>query len=160
MVSIGPTLLRGLPRSARQALPILERGLREGLSSRSLTSIIRSSGIPISRTTVLRATRALRRERATITDIKLQPKDIPFDVSRFPESITRTRGDLSFKVVVRGIDANGQPVQRFVTVTTDDRDITLRDIEDQALGFVTGDAKYGVSEITGVETVSAKRRGA
>lgn len=158
MVSTVPSLLRSLPRSARQALPIIERGIREGLSSRALTSIIREAGIPISRTSVLRATRALRGETLTITDIKLQPRDVPFDVNRLPTSLTRIRRELSFRVAVRGIDANGQPVERHVTVATDDASKTLDDILSEAEQYVSDPTDYGLAEVQEIEVIGAKRR--
>ena len=116
---VAPFLL-GLSLRARRASPIIKRGVREGVSSRQLASILQKSGLGIRRQTLLDLMRLAGDEAAigpVLSALGINRRPNPL---RLPPAITKIRRAFSFTVRVRGLDTDtGIASERFVTVTTD-----------------------------------------
>lgn len=112
--------LLGLSARARQASPIIRRGVREGISSRALTGILQRAGLGIRRQTLLDIMRLMEGEAAigpVLSALGLNRRPNPL---RLPPALTKIRRAFSFTVRVQGVDVDtGAFSESFVTVTTD-----------------------------------------
>lgn len=116
---VAPFLL-GLSSRARRASPLIRRGVREGISSRQLTSILQKAGLGIRRQVLLDIMRLVGEEAAigpVLSALGLNRRPNPL---RLPPALTKIRRAFSFTVRVSGLDVEtGVTRERFVTVTTD-----------------------------------------
>ena len=129
--------LTTLSLSARTAYPFVLSGVRQGLSSRSIEKMIRGAGLPISRTrSILPMMRHLNRLEAAGRNIRNIPKANTINVGKLPEALTRLRREFSYQVRIRGVDAFGNPIDRFLTVATDNPRLSPGDIEAAAESMV------------------------
>lgn len=112
--------LAGLSLRARRASPIIRRGVREGVSSRQLTSILQKAGLGIRRQTLLDIMRLVEGEAAigpVLSALGINRRPNPL---RLPPAITKIRRAFSFTVRVRGLETDtGAALEQFVTVTSD-----------------------------------------
>ena len=114
-----PFLLR-LSSRARRASPMIRRGVREGVSSRQLTSILQKAGLGIRRQTLLDLMRLYGEEAAigpVLSALGIGRRPNPF---RLPPALTKIRRAYSFTVRIHETELDtGITSDRFVTVTTD-----------------------------------------
>ena len=137
--------LTTLTPSARQAYPIIQRGVSEGLSANAIQTTLRSAGMGIRRQTLLDTVRAIKGVETVGGRLRSLRLDRVPDPRRMPEALTTLRRAFSFRVELRGVEIDtGNPFTRFVTVTLDSPRTRQR-IEQLAEQFVLDEPKrYGI----------------
>ena len=142
-------LFNTLPKSARQALPIIQGGVARGLSSRAITQSILEAGIKISRgRSVLPAMRALKQLEAQGQAVKFISGSNRINTRRLPPAVTDLKKAYRYRVRLEGLDQLGQASVRHIFITTDDPNFTPNMIKDEARRAIAGRADaYGSSEI-------------
>lgn len=125
--------------AARTAYPLIQKGVRAGLSANRIGSALADAGMGIRRSTLLSI---VKRER-TLLDHSRNLRFLPFDRApdpeRLPEALTRLRRKYSYQIGVRGyIGDTGEPIQRFVTIASSTI-ITRRQAESAAMQMVEDD---------------------
>lgn len=147
--------LQTLTGRARFAYPIIQRGVRAGLSSRSISDSLREAGLGIRRATLLDI---MRRERDIVSHglrMKFLPLDRAPNPDRLPEALTRLRREFSYTVELRGRVIDTQElITRQVTVASS-KLLTRREAEVIAAGFLLNTPEaYGMeldrAQLTGV----------
>ena len=148
-VGIGNPLFNALPKSARQALPIIQGGVARGLSSRAITQSILEAGIKISRgRSVLPAMRALKQLEAQGQAVKFVSGSNRINTRRLPPAVTDLKKAYRYRVRLEGLDQLGQASVRHIFIATDDPNFTPNMIKDEARRAIGGRADaYGLSEI-------------
>ncbi len=112
--------LAGLSARARRASPMIRRGVREGISSRQLTSILQKAGLGIRRQTLLDIMRLMEGEAAIAPVLSALGINSFPNPLRLPPALTKIRRAFSFTVRASGLDADtGAAAEQFVTVTSD-----------------------------------------
>ena len=128
---VAPFLLRQSAR-ARRASPMIQRGVREGISSRQLMGVLQKAGLGIRRQVLLDLMRLYGDEVAigpVLSALGLNRRHNPF---RLPPALTKIRRAYSFTARVRGSEVDtGTVTEQFVTVTTDTL-LTRGEIEELA----------------------------
>jgi hypothetical protein len=157
-VAVG--ILASLPASARAAYPLIQRGVREGLSSNRILEGLVKAGLGIKRQTgldIIRAERGVQLEGGALRNLR---RTAVFNPERLPEAMTKLRRKFSFQVELRGVDLNtGENTVRLVTVSTDNA-MTRNDIEAHAQAFADDDQnRYGII-IESVQLVHGLKAGA
>ena len=134
-----------LSSRARIAYPIIQRGVRSGLSSRSIATELTSGGIGIRRSDLLGI---MRRERDIIKhglNLRFLPLDRAPNPERLPEALTRLRRKYSYEISIRGTVSNvNLPYTPAVTVASS-KLLTRRQAE--ALGLeaaIAGSDRYNI----------------
>ena len=130
-------LLYRLGLSARRAYPAVVGGVRSGLSRDAIGASVRKAGIQISNESlgaIMREERAAIAHGKNLRNVNFNSK---INTSKLPFASTTLRERFSYSVNVRGFDANGNFVDRFTTVTTNDPNRTRADIEDAARNSVS-----------------------
>jgi hypothetical protein len=129
-------LLDSLSAIARQAFPIIQRGVREGLSANALGRVLAEGGLGIRRQTLLDIVRAEKGVQVAGAALRfLRETAIPNPL-RLPEALTTIRRLYSFMVEVRGIAGDtGERISQFITVTSNTL-LTKREIQELALEAV------------------------
>lgn len=152
-------LLYTLSQAARAAFPVIQRAVREGLSSRRLEEALRAAGQGVRRSDLLAAMRIVRGATEGMPRLANIRRDSRPDPARLPEAITKTRREYTFIVEVRGYDVrSGEPVSRHVTVSSSHLP-TRGEIEDEALDMAgEGGDRYGIEAESAV-LVSGFRAG-
>lgn len=146
--------------AARRALPIIQRGVREGLSSRAINDVIKSAfGRGIRRQTLLDVMRAERGIVELAPQLKRLGRLKRPNINRLPLAVTRIRRRLSFIVQIRGFIADvGNEIIQQVTVSTD-VNLTRQEIEDLAAGTIRTGQSGTMVEIEDVTLISGVRAG-
>ena len=154
-------LIATLNKAARAALPIIQKGVSEGISSRAISSIIKDAfGKSIRRSTLLDVMRALTGiERANAT-LKFIRKDRLPNIARIPEAITRIRRNFAFTVQVTGqiIDAS-MSFAEGITIASD-VNLTRSQIEAKAMDALEQRGERYNVVVESVLLVSAVKAGA
>tara|TARA_B100001059_G_C17516851_1_gene418708 strand:- start:33 stop:554 length:522 start_codon:yes stop_codon:yes gene_type:complete len=136
-------LLALLPKSARQALPIIQGGVARGLSSRAITQSILEAGIKISRgRSVLPAMRAIKKLEQQGANVQFVGQRNRVNVNRLPPAITNTKRQYTYRVRVTGVNQLGQQVEQFIHVSTDLDNLTRGMIEDEATRLINNRNRY------------------
>ncbi len=154
-----PFLLKQTAR-ARRASPMIRRGVREGVSSRQLMGILQKAGLGIRRQTLLDIMRLMEGEAAigpvlSALGINRMPNPL-----RLPPALTKIRRAFSFTVRVRGsVETTGEPIERFVTVTTDTL-LTRGEIEALADEAIEGERGHYDIVVSNLLLVGGVRAGA
>jgi hypothetical protein len=138
-----------LPKSARQALPIIQAGVARGLSSRAITKTIQDAGIRISRgKSVLPAMKAFKQLEAQGQAVRFVPGSNRINTRRLPPAATDLKKAYRYRVRLEGLDQAKQASVRHIFITTDDPNFTPNMIKDEARRAIEGRADtYGLSEI-------------
>lgn len=155
-----PPFWEELTASARLAYPVIQGGVRQGLSIADIGQIVRSSGLRIANDALSQAV-ALERDLVDRgSRLKFLPLDARPNPENLPEALTEIQRAYSFVVAVTGQVAGGARSQTIhVTVSTDSL-LTRREIEDAAISAVEGNAgKYGI-QTSGALIESGVRAGA
>jgi hypothetical protein len=153
-------LIVALTRAARIAMPFIERGVAEGLSSRSIERAIRAGGLAAPRRQVLldimRGYREIAERSSVLKYLKLENRP---DVSRMASALTRIQRAYSFTMEVRGvISGTNEPLVRHVTVSSDSV-LTRGEMEESAATAVlSGQERYGI-EVTQILPIRAVKAG-
>jgi len=138
-----------LPKSVRQALPIIRGGVAQGLSSRAITRTIRDAGIRISRGSVLPAMRALNQLEAQGRAVRYVSGSSRINTRRLPPAVTNLKRAYRYRIRLEGINPGGQAETKYIYITTDDPNFTPDMIEDEASNAIDGNAaNYGLDEIS------------
>lgn len=144
--------LNSLSRNARAAYPIIVSGVRRGMSSRAIERSIKRAGLPINRSRdilpTMRAVRDLEKAGETVKNVG---KSKVINTSRLPPAITNIRRQFSYRVRVVGVDDNGFRTERIINVSTDERNLTPKDIEDEARSVVEDSNNYSIPEVESVK---------
>lgn len=151
--------LSTLTKRARLAYPIIQRGVREGLSSRAISNTLKAGGVGIRRNTLLDI---MRRERDVWEhgqNLRYLPLDRRPNPSRLPEALTRIRRNYSYEVFVTGIDTSmGVPRGQYVTVASS-KLLTRREAETLAIEYAGGIHESGGIEIEKAQLNNILRAG-
>ena len=141
-----PPLLSTLPARARLAFPIIQGGVRRGLSANSIQNLLRSEGLGIRRQSLLDIIRAERGIEVASSQLRTMRRDFTPDPRRLPDALTKLRRPFSFQVKIRGFDlSTGEDITRFVNVSLDNP-LTRAEIENIGLGFIEEDMeRYGLA---------------
>ena len=141
-----PPLLTTLPGRARQAFPIIQRGVREGLSANSILTVLRSQNLGIRRQTLLDIVRSERGVIAAGSRLRSLNRNFFPDPRRLPDALTKIRRAFSFTVELRGFDlGTGESIDQSVNVSLDNV-LTRNEIENRALNFIDADTeRYGIA---------------
>lgn len=133
------TFIATLPRTARIAFPIIQRGVREGLSSRAIERTIRDAGLQISRSRgILPAMRAIKELEAQGTRVRFTNRQSAINTTRLPPALTDIATQYSYRVRFTGIDESGNQTERYLQVAIDDPAWTRNMIEDKAWTLMLG----------------------
>lgn len=145
--------LATLTASARAAYPFIQRGVREGLSSRALERVIRAAGLAIRRQDLLTAMRLESGVQTQGSELRFLNQDHRPNPARLPIALTKIRRQYSFIVEVSGVNVStGELTRRNVTVTSDSL-LTRREIEAAAVDAVDSQGtRYGMRESSGTLT--------
>lgn len=136
-------LLALLPKSARQALPIIQGGVARGLSSRAITQSILEAGIKISRgRSVLPAMRAIKKLEQQGANVQFVGQRNRVNVNRLPPAITNTKRQYTYRVRVTGINQLGEAVEQYIHVSTDLDNLTRGMIQDEAMRLIENRDNY------------------
>ena len=122
-----------LPKSARQALPIIQGGVARGLSSRAITKTILDAGIRISRSrSVLPTMRFLKQLEAQGQAVRFVSGSNRINTRRLPPAGVALKQAYRYRVRLEGLDQLGQASVRHIFITTDDPNFTPNMIKDEA----------------------------
>lgn len=144
---------------ARFAYPIIQRGVRSGLSSRAIAESLQAADLGIRRATLLDI---MRRERELVThsqNLRFLPLDRAPNPDRLPEALTRLRRQYSYKIELSGqIIDTAELITRSVTVSTS-KLLTRRAVEAIAVGYVIEDPTTYPIEVIKAQLVSVTKAG-
>lgn len=144
------SFLSSLPVSVRQAFPIIQRGIREGLAANSILKSLRDAGMGIRRQTLLDVARLVRegfRQQGTLR--LLGAAVVP--PSRFiPKALHAIRRSFSYVVELQTV-FQGALVTRRVTISTDEALSRQRAEEEASRAVEEREFDYG----EGVEVISS-----
>lgn len=154
-----PPLIFTLGKRARAAFPIIQRGVREGISANSIQTILRASNMGIRRQTLLDIIRAERGVISAGKDLRNIRLGFVPDPRRLPEALTKMRRSFSFTVRITGTDVStGEALIQNISVALD-KPLTRSQIESIAVDFIEADfERYGL-DITEVLLVSGVKAG-
>jgi hypothetical protein len=156
---VAAPLVSTLTAGARRAFPIIERGVREGLSSTTINKVIRDTfGAGVRRTVLLEVMRGIRGVQLSGNALRSVRLDRIPSIQRLPESVTRMTSRYAFTFKVRGVDAKtGNILERFVTYATNEP-ITRGEMEAEILERLTTEEDYGGMEVDSLVLESGKQR--
>lgn len=133
--------------TARLAYPIIQSGVRRGLSSRLISESLQEGGLGIRRATLLEV---MKREQNIIQhglNLKFLPLDRAPDPDKLPESLTQLRRQYSYKVKVFGKNlGTGEATESFITVSSS-HILTRREAEERAWTYGVGAFDSGQLEV-------------
>lgn len=151
--------LSGLSPLARSAFPIVQRGVREGLTSQQIqTAINRGLGSGIRRQTLLDMIRNIKGIESAGAQLKFLKSTATPNPLRIPEALHVIRRAYSFQVSIKGYLSNGEAAEQFMTVSTDEL-MTRSQLEDMAASFVDTGQSGAAMEVESVTLISAVRAG-
>ena len=141
-----PPILSTLSAGARRAYPIIQGGVRQGLSANAIQRVLQAEGLGIRRQTLLTIIRAERGIETASIQLRTMRRDFIPDPRRLPDALTKLRRPFSFQVRIRGFDlSTGETIDRFVSVSLDDP-LTRAEIENLGLSFIEEDMeRYGIA---------------
>jgi len=117
----------------RLAYPIVQRGVREQLTTTAIIDVLKAGGLSFRRTDMLRMVRLERGIEETSSRLRFVALDKRPDPSRLKEAAGRMRRQFSFVVEVEGRDMLTDSVlKRHVTISTDSL-LTRAEIEAAAM---------------------------
>jgi len=117
----------------RLAYPIVQRGVREQLTSTAIIDVLSAGGLTFRRSEMLRMVRLERGIEETSSRLRFMRPDARPDPSRLKEAAGRTRRQFSFVVEVEGRSLlTDSALKRHVTISTDSL-LTRREIEEAAM---------------------------
>lgn len=145
-----------LTARVRRLLPIIERGVASGLSSRAInTAITTATGTGIRRQVLLDVMRDLRGVQTAGEALRFVRLDRVPNPLRVPTALTPIRRAFGSTVRIEGtLLGTGERVTRFIQVTHDSV-LTRGEIEDIASGFFDEDEDEQFDSTSGVEMDSA-----
>lgn len=145
-MAIAP-ILSTLPKTARVAYPIIQTGVRRGLSTRAIERAVRAAGLPISRSSILPIRRAILGIEKVGRNLRNVKSAGVINTRRLPESITRIATRYSYTVRIRGRDIQGNVTERYIQVLTDESRLTRGEIESRAVDIINDNtSQYGILE--------------
>lgn len=152
-------LLGRVTARTRQAYPIIQSGVRAGLSGNKIFNLLRDEGIGARRADVLDIVRAERHLAKAEAGLKSIPRDRVPNLETLPEALTAMRRPYSFNVRVRGQETGtGNIIDQRITVSTS-LPLTRAEIEATAADAVARGQSGNISVITEVQLQSGLRAG-
>ena len=134
--------LSSLPKSLRQAWPIITGGVRQGLSANAIQGILQTAGLGVRRQTLLDGVRALREGFAKQETIRLLGAKVRPPLRLIPEALTRIRRTFAYTIRIEEIIAN-RVEERFLTLSSNEI-LTRGEAERTASEMLEEDVfKYG-----------------
>lgn len=128
---------KGYTAGVRKALPLIQRGVRAGLSANKIIDALRGAGMSMRRQDALEAVRNIKGDQKKANTIKNVRKD--YFPSDFLASEIKTSifNPYSYTVAVKGIDPETSEEKiRYVTVSSKKR-LTIRQVESEAQDLIT-----------------------
>lgn len=113
------SFLSTLPKSLRQAWPIIVGGVRQGLSGNAIQGVLRSAGLGVRRQTLLDGVRLLREGFAKWTTLRLLGTTVRPPLRMIPRSLTRIRREFSYLLEIEEIIDNVVE-KRFMTLSSNE----------------------------------------
>ena len=152
-------LLTTLSLRARQAYPIIQRGVRLGLASRAIASTLQAAELGIQRASMLTIIRAEKAALKKSANLKFLPFNRRPNPALLPEALTIQRRRYSYKIAITGINPNtGEAMLQNITVATD-KLITRGAAETIAAGYIEDDPRgYGI-DVERVQLIGVQRAG-
>ena len=151
---VEPPWLSTLPQSARMGYPMVQRAVREGLSSRRVSEALQAGGIGIRRQTLLDMMRLERGIQASGSLLSHVPRNFAPNPQRLPLALHTLSNAFSYTARVTGLlSATGQRFDQFVTVTSN-KSLSPQSIEELAEDAAT---RAGTEYEMEVETVNIVR---
>ncbi len=152
-------LLSTLSRTARTAWPIIQRGVREGLSANKIASVLKTQQLGIRRDTLLTLARAERAIWEHGQRLKFLPMKATPRLDALPVALSKIRRRYSFTVRLTGrSELTGQPLIQNVTISTD-IGMSREELESMAEDMgIEGKSRYGL-QLDNVQLVSGLRAG-
>lgn len=151
--------LMTLSSRARIAYPIIQRGVRSGISSRSIATELTAGGIGIRRSDLLGI---MRREREIIQhglNMRFLPLNRRPNPDRLPEALTRLRRRYSYVVEAFGTDlGTGQLRKQTITIASSTL-LTRLAAEQLAEQYAQGQFDSGQLEVDRVQLVNVLQAG-
>jgi hypothetical protein len=143
------SFLAGFPATARAAFPIIRRGVAEGLSSSVIEQRVRAAGLKISRP------RSIDPIRKALIKLEAQGRGVRFvspantiNVKRLPPALNALNTQYRYRLSVRGTEFGVFDDRGFVSVSTDNPNLTPDMIKDQALDVMKQNPKkYPLDDI-------------
>lgn len=127
---------KGYTAGVRKALPLLQRGVRNGLSANKIIDTLRAAGVSMRRQDALEAVRNIKGDQKKANTIKNVRKDYFPSDSLASEIKTQIFNPYSYTVAISGIDSNtGEEKLRYVTVSSKTR-LTIRQVESEAQDLI------------------------
>ena len=151
------SFLHNLSKTARAAYPIIQRGVREGLSANRLAEVLKSQGLGLRRESLLDIVRAERGVVESSDRLRFLNQNARPNPAHLKEALTKTRRNYTFTVELRGTNKlTGASMIQHVTVATD-RLLTRSEIESagERLGQ-RGSDRYGIDIDTAILTRGTK----
>jgi hypothetical protein len=153
-------LIAGLTRAARIAYPFIERGVREGLSSRAIENAIRAGGLSAPRRSVLleviRGIKGVEASAGRIENVRRSFKPSP---ELHAPALTKIRRAYSYTLEVTGSSiGTGMPLTQHIQITSDTPLSALEREEAAAEALSAGESRYGI-EVDKIKTTRALRAG-
>jgi hypothetical protein len=101
-------------------LPMIEKGVTGGLSSRRITESLIAQGLAIKRQTLLDIMRYFSDKEKASNTIKYTRKDRLPKAENLPEAIGKIRRNFAFVIGYEGYDIrNDEPIKGFITLSRD-----------------------------------------
>lgn len=148
-----------LSPSAARALPFIAKMVGQGVSSRTMQDTLAAAGLGVRRTELLTAIRQVKGEAQAADRLKYVRKDYSPDPARLPRARTAILRKQSYVVELRGSGPSfGAEGILNVTVSSDHR-MTIADIEETAMTYMTDEEVYGTNTLTGALITSARVAG-
>lgn len=131
-------LFRNLSPNTRLAMPIIQSGVRGGLSTNAIERSVRAMGIPITRKTTLNPiVSELRRIEAQGVKVRNIRPGRPITVRNLPGSVGKMKTQYTYRYKITGYDANGEFIDRFAQVSTDNPKLLRRELDTLAERLVS-----------------------
>ena len=132
-----------LSAAARRALPLIEKGVAQGLSGNAIESLLKGTEYAVRRIELQRAVRAVKGIIDPPYSIKNVRHDRLPDPSRIPEAITKQRRQYAVRTKITGVNSiTGAQQSSYITLSFDDM-ITRNELEDFALELAESDTPSG-----------------
>lgn len=146
--------------AVRRAFPIIQGGVRQGLSSRSIDRLIRDAfGVSIRRSTLLQlmnAEQGIEQSNPVLRNLRRAARPNP---ARLPPATTRLRRQYAFDVLVKGIQGNsGVKGEQWITISTD-RLLDRATLEDMAARSVLENSESYDLDITSATLEYGRKAG-
>jgi hypothetical protein len=139
-----------LQGSAFEALPAMIGGVRRNLSIRQISTGLKKAGLTLNYTReIAPAVKALRLMEEKGRRVARMRRSTVIKVKDLPYAAGRQRRKYSYNVFITGVMDDGNPIERYLNVSTDRDDLSIQDVIDQAQEILDdNNEEYGITVST------------